>query len=376
MKILFGGGLSFSFKAIFVVFMLLFMFTSMDVRLVGAFFTEDMILLDFDEKSGDFTRVCVALSRRSDGYPLADFYRLELSVACLSTEHPSNGPLQVDVNVFLPSYAENVELYASPYGFYSQICGYYPIEVYPEIEKIQNSCSVKWSVSGVKWFVAADWLFIDYVSFYLDFRVPENMSVTAYVAVATAYYSFKILGYSKISEEGIQWLKVQNSEEEQFKPETAKLPETPSILLTPLSLNAILGTCIATIATSHYIIVKKKPKNQNQTLPKQRKPLGVMLIALFNLLFAAPLCLLLGLANVEWRPALTANLVAFGILNIIIGFGLLKLKTWSWYAAIAIDTLSMINNYILFPSPNTITIPLEPFIIAYLLIRKSAFQIP
>ncbi len=365
--------MSLSIKALFVVFMLLFIFTSMNIRLAGAFFTNDIIYSE--EKSGDFTRVCVALSRRSDSYPLADFYRLELSVACLSTGHPSNGPLQVDVNVFLPSYAEDVELYASPYGFYSQISGYYPIEVHPEIEKTQNSCSVKWSVSSIKWFAAADWLFIDYVSFYLDFRVPENMSVTACVAVAAAYYSFNILGYSKISDDTVQWLKVQNSEEEQFKPENANLPETPSILLTPLSVNAILGVGMATIAASHFIMVKKKFKNRNQTLPKQR-PLGVTLIALFDLLIAAPLCLLFGLANVQWRPALAANLVAFGVLSIIIGFGLLTLKMWSWYATIAIDILNMINTYILFPNPNTITIPLEPFIIAYLLIRRSAFQIP
>jgi uncharacterized membrane protein (DUF2068 family) len=155
------------------------------------------------------------------------------------------------------------------------------------------------------------------------------------------------------------------------------MPETPKTFLSRLGLNAILGACTATIAASHYFVaVKKKPKNQNRTLPMQRRPLGVTLIALFNLLIAAPLCLILGPANIEWRPALAANLVAFGILNVINGLGLLKLKTWSWYTTIAINTLSMINDYILFPTPNAIIMPLEPFIIAYLLIRKSAFQIP
>jgi len=339
----------------------------LNVAFVNAYSVhDDVIVLDSDEKSGQFTRVGFTLSRRSDSYPLADFYRLELTIACVSTAHPANGPLQVDVNVFLPSYAESIEPSASPYN---------EIKFHPEIVKLQNSCLVKWSSSSIKWFVASDWLFIDYVRFFLDFKVPENKSVTAYVAVATAYYSFNILGYSKVFDERIQQLQVQSSEE-QFEPETTKLPETPTLLLTPLSLNAIVGLCMAAIATSHYVAIKKKPKYRNQALQKQRRPLGVTLTALFSLLIAAPLCLFFGLANVDWRPALAANLVTFGILNFIIGFGLLALKKWSWYAAIAIDTLSMINNYILFPTPDTIIIPLEPFIIAYLLIRRSAFEIP
>lgn len=317
-----------SFRKVLPQFMLFVTLFWVNVAFVKAFSVYgDVIVLDSDDKSGLFTRVGVTLSRRSDSYPLADFYRLELSVACLSTAHLSDGPLRVDVNVFLPSYAENVETSASPYGFYSQIPAYNEVEFHPEIVKLQNSCLVKWSVSSVKWFVASDWLFTDYVRFFLDFEVPENKSVKAYVAVTTAYYSFDILNYSKISDETIQWLKVQSSEEGQFEPETAQLSETPTLLLTPLSLNAILGTCMAAIATSHYAAIKKKPKNQNQTLPKQRRPLGVTLIALFSLLIATPLCLFFGLANVEWKPALAANLVVLGILNIITGFGLLTLKT-------------------------------------------------
>jgi hypothetical protein len=369
-------GLMFSCKAVLVAFMLLFIL-AFSVRNVNGFFTDDMVVLDSDAKSGHFTCVGVSLSRRNDSYPFADFYRLELSVACLSTAHSYDGPLEVVINVFLPLYAEDIGLSASPYGFYSQVSAYNQMEFHPEIVKLQNSCLVKWSVSSVKWFVAADWLFIDYVRFFLDFNVPENKTVTAYLAVATSYYSFNILGYSKVSDERIQWLRVKSSEEEQFEPENVKMPETPKTFLSPLGLNAILGACTAMIAASHYFVaVKKKPKNQNQTLPMQRRPLGVTLIALFNLLIAAPLCLILGPANIEWRPALAANLVAFGILNVINGLGLLKLKTWSWYTTIAINTLSMINDYILFPTPNAIIMPLEPFIIAYLLIRKSAFQIP
>jgi hypothetical protein len=365
------------FPKVLPVFMLFITLFWLNFAFVSAFaIYDDMIVLDLDEKSGQFTRAEVALSRRSNCYTLTDFYRLELSVACLSTIHASNGPLQIDVNVFLPSYAEDIEPSTSPSGFYSQIPAYNQIEFHPQIVKLQNSCLVKWSVSSVKWFVASDWLFIDYVRFSLDFKIPENKSVTAYLAVATAYYSFNILGYSKVSDEKIQWLKVQSSEREQFEPKIATRSEIPTLLMTPLSLNAILGTCMVAIATLHYATIKKKLKNQNQILLKQKKLLGVMLIALFNLLVAAPLCLLLAQANLNWRPTLAANLVAFGIFNIIIGFGLLKLKTWSWYAAIILNTLSMINNYILFLIPNTITIPLEPFIIVYLLIQRSAFQIP
>ncbi len=362
--------------------MLLFTLTLMNVAPANAFFVGDTILLDSDDKSGRFTRAGVALSKKSDGYPYADFYRLDVSLACLSTTHLTDGPLQVEVNVFLPPNVEDVELYTRPYGFYSQIQSYNPIEIRPEIEKLQNSCLVKWSFSSVKLFVAADWLFIDYVRFYLDFEVPENMSVTAYVAVATAYYSFNILSYHKISDERIQWLQVKSHGEEQFEPETPKLKETPALILTPIGLNSILGACIATVATLHYAINKEKhknsPRNQQSSkdLQKPRRPLGVIIIAIFNLLLAVPLCLVLGIANVNWRPALATNLITFGILNIITSLGLLTLKTWSWYTSITINTLSIINNYILFPTSNTIIIPLEPFIIAYLLIRRSSFQIP
>ncbi len=237
--------------------MLFFTLNWMSVALVNAFFVNDVVLLDSDERSGRFTRVGVALSRKSDSYPYADFYRLDVSVACLSTVHSTDGPLQVEVNVFFPLYVEDIELSCG------QIQAYNPMEIRPEIEKLQNSCLVRWSVSSVKLCVAADWLFADYACFYFDFEVPENEPVTAYVAVATAYYSFNILSYHKISDERIQWLQVKSHEGERFEPETPKLTETLTLLPTPIGLNAILGAYIAVVAMLHYTINKEKPKKPN-----------------------------------------------------------------------------------------------------------------
>ena len=51
-------GLRFSCKAVLVAFMLLFILV-LNVRNVNGFFTNDMVLLDSDAKSGHFTRVGV-----------------------------------------------------------------------------------------------------------------------------------------------------------------------------------------------------------------------------------------------------------------------------------------------------------------------------
>jgi hypothetical protein len=57
--------------------------------------------------------------------------------------HSSDGPLEVVINVLLPLYAEDIELSASPYGFYSQISAYGQMRFCPEILKLENSCLVK-----------------------------------------------------------------------------------------------------------------------------------------------------------------------------------------------------------------------------------------
>ena len=103
-------------------------------------------------------------------------------------------------------------------------------------------------------------------------------------------------------------------------------------------------------------------------------PTRVYLLALFFAIIGS-LTLLFGIGGQPFSPSTAVACVFSGVLIIADAIDIWQVKTWAWYLAIAFNLSSLVNNYVLFPDPTTIRIPLELLVLAYLVLRQNIFRV-
>lgn len=325
-----------------------------------------------DDKQGEYYTACVQLSRISDAITTRDFYQLQVNIGNLKRNNYWTGPLLVNVYVYLPVYAEDVKPSPSP----STIFPFPPVQsrFSPQVEELGNFRLAHWSVSDIRYSTVKEWIFTDYVDYFLDFTVPENRSATAYVSVQVTFYHHNALFYSRVADEKIYWLYVESSKgNATMSPQTINI-ETPVFLAAPLGVDMMLASGMV-ITSLLYHRRRRLRSTSVETSSKTRKiPIGVFVLVAFQLLFGQ-LAILIGLVNIQWKPSLASSSIFYGAIAIITALGLVKVKTWAWYIAVIVNAVSIVDHYILFPSLSTIEIPLEPFVLAYLYIRRDVFKV-
>ena len=343
-------------------------------------------LLDEDSRTSTYSKCSILLSKQDDAIATTDFYDLKVIVASrievedLLPNPEWSGPIITNVYVYLPSYASEIRALPSQstsLTVYQQ----QGLRFEPEIEKSGSFVRVYWKLSTERFGLAKRWSFIDYVDYSLSFIVPEDASVIAYAYVQTVFYSYRGVYYSQLADEKVYWLEVKNTNETIAQPQAVE-NDVPTLLLDTLGVDLIMAAVFSVAAFWHFKHYRRMSPietamNEQRALKTHDSGRGAGTLGITTLAVAVAflgfLEILTGLSQLGWYPSVAINLLAYGLASIVIAVGLFQVKPWAWYAAVSLTIISIIDHYLLFPAFAVFTIPLEPFILIYLLLRRKRF---
>lgn len=343
-------------------------------------------LLDEDSRIEAYSRCIIQLSKQDDAMDTKDFYELRVIIASRIREedvlpNPAwSGPITTNIYVYLPDDASSV--IASPpqdiwLGMYQPL----GLRFEPEIEKSGSFVSVHWKLSSERFGFARRWSFTDRLDYSLSFVVPQNASVTVYAYVQTASYTYQGVCYSRLADEKMYWLEVRNTDEANALPLPIET-DAPILIVDALGISLIIEAVFSVAAFWHFKRYKqhspmKTGVNEQEMLKadypaRHARAWGIMILTA-AVAFMGILAIIVGLIQLSFDASFAISLLASGFASTLIALGLFRVKPWAWYAAVGLMIIHIIDYFLLFTTPTALIIPLEPFILIYLIIIRHRF---
>lgn len=343
-------------------------------------------LLDEDSRTEAYSRCTIQLSRQDDAVETKDFYDLRVIIASrIRAEgvlpNPAwSGPIITYVYVFLPSYASSIS--ASPpqnlflLAFQSQVSRFEP-----EIEQSGGFVRVHWELSSERFGFAGSWSFIDQLDYSIRFVVPQNASVTVYAHVQNVFYTYQVVYYSQLADEKTYFLKVRNADEVTALPETLET-SAPILIFDASGINLIIASVFSVVSFWHFkryrqhsprkTGVNEQRISEADYSARHARTWGITILAA-AIAFVGILAIVVGSIQLSYDASFAISLLAGGLASTLTVHGLFWVKPWAWYAAVGLMIIEIIDYFLLFTTPTTLTIPIAPFILIYLIAIRHRF---
>jgi hypothetical protein len=354
---------------------------AISILLVFSFITAASgTLLDTDERIQAYSRCRIYLSKHDDLNPAKDFYDLRMIITnrvYVEDVLPNpewSGPITANIYVYLPSDASSVS--PSPtQGMFVPVSQQQSSRFWPEVERSGSFVRAYWRLSSERSGMARTWAFTDQLDYSLDFDVPQNASVTVYAYVEIASYTYRGVYYSQLADERMYWLRVSNTDETIAQPQAIETG-VPTLILDTLGIDLVLVAVFSVVAFWHFKrygqrSLEKTGVSEQGMLradysARHARTLGIIILVL-AVAFLAILALFAGSTQLRFDAPYAITLLALGLALTLIAVGLSCVKPWAWYAAVGLMIINTIDYILEFTTATGLTIPLAPFILAYLI---------